>query len=228
MKIGELTKQDIGSELTRLASLTGMKLPDDPPLTAHWIQKKFYNYYAALLREGFDWYCEGHLDLKSREVNAMNISRILHTFMKSSKNRYYEIKPNPIQHEIDKKKEDDVSKRALSITAEQYWIDMESDNPTFKLSIRTLISLESYVVEKGWVVRGEITDEIRKDIIGRLKVFEDRKQRYIAQGVKDKSDFHARTWTNFIKEKPVSDYERAVVTAYLIEKRIKDGWEPKL
>lgn len=228
MTIKELTKQEIGAELTRLASLTGMKLPDDPPLTAHWIQKKFGKYYAVLLRDGFDWYCEGTLDLKSREVNAMNISKILHTYMKTSKNKYYENKPNPIQEIVNQEKEEQVSKKALKYTAYDYYVDVHGDNPEFKLNMMSLITLESFIVNKGWVAKGEITEEIKNDLIGKLKRYSERKSRYIAQSIKDKSDFHARAWNGFVKDKPIHDYERAVVTAYLIEKRIEDGWKPNM
>lgn len=228
MSISELTKQEIGAELTRLASLTGMKLPDDPPLTAKWVQKKFSQYYAVLLRDAFDWYCEGTMDLKSREINAMNISRILHAYMKTSKKRYYEQKPNPISEMVSREKDEEVSKKALKYTAYDYYRDMHSETPVFKLNMMSLITLESYIVSKGWVAKGEITEEIKDELIGKLKRFSERKSRYIAQSIKDKSDFHARAWSGFVKDKPIHDYERAVVTAYLIEKRIEDGWKPNL
>ncbi len=229
MKISDMTKTEIGEELMRLASLTGMKLPDDPPLTAHWIKKKYANYYAVLLREAFDWYCEGSLDLKSREVNAMNVSRILNTHMKTSKNRYYEAKVVSVAEvEASKQKQEEGNRKALVYAAEDYYRDIIGEDPKFRMTIVQLEALQGYVVEKGYVSPQEITEEKRDYIIGKLKRYAERKTRHIHEEVKSRSDFHAKTFRSFQGKDRNYDYERALVTAFLIEKRIEDGWKPKL
>ena len=168
MTIEEMTKTEIGEELVRLASLTGMKLPEDPPLTAQWIKKKWGGFYKALLREGFDWYCEGNLDLKSRDINAMNVSRILNAFIKVSKGEYYKKKIVETKEEQNKAEEERSNKKAMKYTAERYYKDVYCVDSEFKLIPKSLEVLCDWIVEKGWVVPQEIDEDRRQMLRDKL------------------------------------------------------------
>lgn len=225
MTIEEMTKTEIGEELVRLASLTGMKLPEDPPLTAQWIKKKWGGFYKALLREGFDWYCEGNLDLKSRDINAMNVSRILNAFIKVSKGEYYKKKIVETKEEQNKAEEERSNKKAMKYTAERYYKDVYCVDSEFKLIPKSLEVLCDWIVEKGWVVPQEIDEDRRQMLRDKLTMYVKRKAQYLQNEAMEKSHFHAIARTRQLSN-PTTDFEKAIVTAHLIEKRIEDGYEP--
>lgn len=223
MTIKDMKASEVGATIEYLHSITGIGLPKDPKATVRFLQMKFGGYYKELLTDSFDWFCEGHMDKRPYELSAMFIVEIMQKFLRhGNRNRRY-YPAYKLHDEMQKAKSDNESdKTALRVTAERYYTSLYSTPIQYHFVMRDLESLCEYIVRNGWVKPNEIDEETAKGLKDKLKMYNDMKHQHHKQNMRDKFSLAKLGYDKGSKH----DYEKALVTAYLIEKRIAEGWTP--
>ena len=218
-----MSATEVGEKIEYLHAISGIALPTKPQATVKFVQVKYGAYYKELLQDSFDWFADGHIDKKPYQISAMFIVEIMRKFLVhgNSKRKYY---PSFKLHDEFKGRytDSEASKRAMLITAERYYNSLYSQPVEYHFVLRDLESLAEYIVKNNWVRKEEISEDIRKAIAEKLKNYNSNKYKKHKQ---DKREKYSLGNLGYNPNKQV-DYEKCVVTAYLIEKRIKQGWKP--